>query len=38
MIFYEPKRRYWDKGEIGAAPSRDLFSANVIRPGTDVTS
>ncbi|GAA1751348.1 MAG TPA: alpha-ketoacid dehydrogenase subunit beta [Tetrasphaera sp.] len=37
ILFYEPKRRYWDKGEVGAAPSRDLFSANVIRPGTDVT-
>lgn len=37
IIFYEPKRRYWDKGEIGDAPQRDLFSANVIRPGTDVT-
>jgi len=37
IIFYEPKRRYWDKGEIAAAPERDLFSANVIRPGDDVT-
>ena len=37
IIFYEPKRRYWDKGEVAAAPERDLFAANVIRPGTDVT-
>lgn len=37
IIFYEPKRRYWDKGEIAAAPERDLFAANVIRPGEDVT-
>jgi 2-oxoisovalerate dehydrogenase E1 component beta subunit len=37
IMFYEPKRRYWDKGDVGAAPQRDLFRANVIRPGTDVT-
>ena len=37
IIFYEPKRRYWDKGEVASAPERDLFSANVIRPGSDVT-
>ena len=37
IIFYEPKRRYWDKGEVADAPSQDLFRANVIRPGTDVT-
>ncbi len=37
IMFYEPKRRYWDKGEVGSAPQRELFRANVIRPGTDVT-
>jgi 2-oxoisovalerate dehydrogenase E1 component beta subunit len=37
VIFYEPKRRYWDKGEIGPAPSRGLFEAATVRPGTDVT-
>ena len=37
VIFYEPKRRYWDKGEIGPAPTRGLFEAAIVRPGTDVT-
>ncbi|MEI2776374.1 MAG: alpha-ketoacid dehydrogenase subunit beta [Tetrasphaera sp.] len=37
IVFYEPKRRYWDKGEVTDAPERDLFAANVIRPGADVT-
>ena len=37
VIFYEPKRRYWDKGEIAGEPSRGLFEAAVVRPGTDVT-
>ena len=37
VIFYEPKRRYWDKGEVGEAPRGDLGSAQVLREGTDVT-
>ncbi len=37
VIFYEPKRRYWDKGEVGAEPGRGLFEAATLRPGTDVT-
>ncbi|MEI2827667.1 MAG: transketolase C-terminal domain-containing protein [Dermatophilaceae bacterium] len=37
VIFFEPKRRYWDKGEIGPAPTRGLFEAATVRPGTDVT-
>jgi 2-oxoisovalerate dehydrogenase E1 component beta subunit len=36
VIFFEPKRRYWAKGEVAAEPD-DLFSARVVRPGTDVT-
>jgi pyruvate dehydrogenase E1 component beta subunit len=38
VLFYEPKRRYWDKGEVDtdAAP-RDLLRANVVREGTDLT-
>ena len=40
VIFYEPKRRYHEKGEVDLdaerAP-RDLFSAHVAREGTDVT-
>lgn len=41
VIFYEPKRRYWDKGEVNvdgaAAPARQLGSAAVLRDGTDCT-
>lgn len=35
VIFYEPKRRYWDKGEINPEPSRSLHEAAVLRAGTD---
>jgi 2-oxoisovalerate dehydrogenase E1 component beta subunit len=37
VIFYEPKRRYWDKGDVGDAADLGLFDARVCRPGTDVT-
>ncbi|MEP7333130.1 MAG: alpha-ketoacid dehydrogenase subunit beta [Terracoccus sp.] len=40
VIFFEPKRRYHDKGEYdvdAAAAPRGLFEANVVRAGTDVT-
>nr|WP_230073902.1 alpha-ketoacid dehydrogenase subunit beta [Rhodococcus fascians] len=38
VIFYEPKRRYWDKGEVDldSAPA-SLDRARVLRTGTDVT-
>ena len=38
VIFYEPKRRYWDKGdvELDAGPA-SLDRARVWRSGTDVT-
>ncbi|MFE5805580.1 alpha-ketoacid dehydrogenase subunit beta [Streptomyces sp. NPDC056491] len=39
VIFLEPKRRYWDKGELdttGTAP-RSLHEAAVVRPGRDLT-
>lgn len=40
VIFFEPKRRYHDKGEVdvdaSAAPD-SLYQARVARPGTDVT-
>jgi 2-oxoisovalerate dehydrogenase E1 component beta subunit len=38
VIFFEPKRRYWDKGEVdtGAVPA-PLHRANVARTGTDLT-
>lgn len=39
VLFFEPKRRYWVKGEvdedISAAPSME--SAHVVQEGTDVT-
>jgi 2-oxoisovalerate dehydrogenase E1 component beta subunit len=38
VIFLEPKRRYWDKGEVDlAGEPQSLFSARVVRSGTDVT-
>jgi len=47
VMFFEPKRRYWDKADVpddvvdgsaitsGRAPA--LYAARVVRPGTDVT-
>ncbi|MDP9798406.1 pyruvate dehydrogenase E1 component beta subunit [Catenuloplanes nepalensis] len=38
IVFLEPKRRYWEKGEVDAeAEAYPLHSARVARPGTDVT-
>ncbi|UWP87493.1 alpha-ketoacid dehydrogenase subunit beta [Dactylosporangium fulvum] len=38
VIFLEPKKSYWLKGEIDtAAAPPDLNSAAVVRPGTDLT-
>ncbi|MDX5457494.1 alpha-ketoacid dehydrogenase subunit beta [Micromonospora tulbaghiae] len=40
VIFYEPKRRYWVKGEVtpeDAGPPLPLDRARTVRPGTDVT-
>jgi 2-oxoisovalerate dehydrogenase E1 component beta subunit len=41
VIFFEPKRRYWDKAEVDtAAPLNDalpLDKARVVLPGTDIT-
>ncbi|MDT0307114.1 alpha-ketoacid dehydrogenase subunit beta [Streptomyces sp. DSM 44917] len=38
VIFFEPKARYWDKGEVDpeGIPG-PLHAAKVIRPGTDLT-
>jgi pyruvate dehydrogenase E1 component beta subunit len=39
IVFFEPKRRYWDKAELDTdedAP-RSLWDARVARTGTDVT-
>ncbi|TLP57988.1 alpha-ketoacid dehydrogenase subunit beta [Microbispora triticiradicis] len=38
IIFFEPKRRYWDKAEVDLAdPGLPLDRARVVRPGRDVT-
>lgn len=37
VIFLEPKRRYWGKAAIPAAPEAGLATALVRRSGTDVT-
>jgi pyruvate dehydrogenase E1 component beta subunit len=36
VIFFEPKRRYWAKGEIAEKPL-PLLQSKVVRPGTHVT-
>ncbi|WP_433386053.1 alpha-ketoacid dehydrogenase subunit beta [Actinoplanes sp. CA-142083] len=41
IVFFEPKRRYWEKGEVDlAAPLEKAFplhTARVAKPGDDVT-
>jgi 2-oxoisovalerate dehydrogenase E1 component beta subunit len=41
VIFFEPKRRYWDKGEVDMAAPLDsalpLDKARIVLPGDDVT-
>ncbi|UPO76476.1 transketolase C-terminal domain-containing protein [Arthrobacter sp. Helios] len=38
VIVFEPKRRYWLKGEVDTtAPSGDPYTAQVLREGTDAT-
>lgn len=39
VIFLEPKRRYWDRGDYdpAAPPDLDLHRARVTRTGTDAT-
>ncbi|QKW24341.1 alpha-ketoacid dehydrogenase subunit beta [Kitasatospora sp. NA04385] len=37
VVFLEPKRRYWDKGEVGEDPMLPLHAARIVRPGTDAT-
>jgi 2-oxoisovalerate dehydrogenase E1 component beta subunit len=41
IVFFEPKRRYWEKGEVdtstGLADAYPLFASKVVRPGTDAT-
>ena len=41
VIFFEPKRRYWDKGEVDTSAPPDsmlpLDTARIVLPGDDVT-
>ncbi len=38
VVFLEPKRRYWEKGELDETAEPDpLHSARVVRPGRDVS-
>jgi pyruvate dehydrogenase E1 component beta subunit len=40
VIFFEPKRRYWEKGDVDTDAPLDampLHRARVVREGTDVT-
>jgi 2-oxoisovalerate dehydrogenase E1 component beta subunit len=38
VVFFEPKRRYWDKAEVDLAAELDpLWAARVARSGTDAT-
>ncbi|MFD4181359.1 alpha-ketoacid dehydrogenase subunit beta [Rhodococcus sp. NPDC058514] len=39
VVFFEPKRRYWDRGEVDldASAPLELHRARVAAPGTDVT-
>ena len=38
VMFFEPKRRYWQKGPVNLdAPPQDLYSARILREGSDVT-
>ena len=41
VLFFEPKRRYWDKGEVDVdaplAPLPELFQAHVVKRGHDAT-
>jgi pyruvate dehydrogenase E1 component beta subunit len=42
IVFFEPKRRYWDKGEVDTsvdalADRSALWRASVVRPGRDAT-
>jgi len=40
IIFFEPKRRYWEKAELdveAGPPAESLHTARVVREGTDLT-
>jgi 2-oxoisovalerate dehydrogenase E1 component beta subunit len=35
VVFFEPKRRYWDKGDVTETATRGLHAAASLREGTD---
>ena len=38
VVFFEPKRRYWEKAEVDPTTTPDpLWQARVVRPGRDLT-
>jgi 2-oxoisovalerate dehydrogenase E1 component beta subunit len=38
VILFEPKRRYWDRGDVDvSAPRAGLYAARTVREGTDCT-
>jgi pyruvate dehydrogenase E1 component beta subunit len=41
VIFFEPKRRYWEKAEVDTSvpvgDAHPLFASRVVRPGSDAT-
>ncbi|MBD0860892.1 alpha-ketoacid dehydrogenase subunit beta [Gordonia sp. zg691] len=37
VIFFEPKRRYWHRSEVGAGPDLPMDRARVRREGVDAT-
>jgi len=38
VVFFEPKRRYWEKADVDTGVSPDpLHLARIVRPGTDAT-
>jgi pyruvate dehydrogenase E1 component beta subunit len=38
IVFFEPKRRYWEKGELDVDATPDpLFASRVVRAGADAT-
>ncbi|HVF19914.1 MAG TPA: transketolase C-terminal domain-containing protein, partial [Mycobacteriales bacterium] len=38
IVFFEPKRRYWEKAELDTSVTPDpLFASRVLREGTDCT-
>ena len=38
IVFFEPKRRYWEKAEVDTEATPDpLWSSRITRPGSDLT-